>query len=99
MRRLLLVAQLAALVVGLAGCGGDTLSLDPVADAATKTANSGSSRVEFKMAMKFAGESIDMNGSGVSDYRRSRGSLTYQMEIPGLGEVTIDMRIVGTKMF
>jgi hypothetical protein len=99
MRRLLLVAQLAALVVGLAGCGGDTLSLDPVADAATKTANSGSSRVEFTMALNFAGESIDMNGSGVSDYRRSRGSLTYQMEIPGLGEVTIDMRIVGTKMF
>jgi len=99
MRRVLFAVQLAAMAVGLAGCGGDTLSLDPVADAATRTADSGSSRVEFTMAMKFARESIEMNGSGVSDYRRSRGSLTYQMELPGLGEVRIDMRVVGTKMF
>jgi hypothetical protein len=99
MRRVLVAVQLAALVVGLAGCGGDTLSLDPVADAATKTANSGSSRIEFALTMKFAGESIDMNGSGVSDYRRSRGSLAYHMELPGLGEVRIEMRVVGTKMF
>ena len=99
MRRVLFAAQLTALVVGLVGCGGDTLSLDPVADAATKTANSGSSRIEFTMAIKFARESIELNGSGVSDYRRSRGSLTYQMDIPGLGEVRIDLRVVGTKMF
>lgn len=99
MRRVLLAVQLAALAVGLAGCGGDTLSIDPVAEAATKTANSGSSRVEFAMAMKFARQSIEVNGSGVSDYRRSRGSLTYQMELPGLGEVRFDMRVVGSRMF
>lgn len=99
MRRVLFAVQLAALAVGLAGCGGDTLSLDPVADAATKTADSGSSRVEFTMAMKFAGESIDMNGSGAFDYRESRGSLTYDMELPGLGDVRMDTRMLGTKMF
>jgi len=99
MRRVLFAAQLAALVVGLVGCGGDTLSLDPVAEAATKTADSGSSRVEFKIAMKFAGESIDMSGSGAFDYRESLGSLTYHMELPGLGDERMDVRMIGTKMF
>jgi hypothetical protein len=99
MRRVLVAAQLAALVVGLVGCGGDTLSLDPVAEAATKTADSGSSRVEFTVSMKFAGESIDMSGSGAFDYRESLGSLTYRMELPGLGDERMDVRMVGTKMF
>jgi hypothetical protein len=99
MRRVLFGVQLVALAVVLAGCGGDALSLDPVADAATKTANSGSSRVEFAVAMKFSGESIDMNGSGAFDYRHSRGSLTYHLELPELGDVRVDLRMVGTKMF
>jgi hypothetical protein len=96
---LLFAFQLAALTVGLAACGGDTLSLDPVASAATKTAESGSSRVEFTIAMKVAGESIDMTGSGVFDYRDPRGSITYWMKIPQLGDIRMDMRLVGTKMY
>jgi hypothetical protein len=98
-RRLLFAVQLAALTVGLAACSGDTLSLDPVASAATKTAESGSSRVEFSIAMKVLGESIDMTGSGAFDYSDPRGSLTYRMQIPGLGDISVDMRTVGTKMY
>ena len=41
---LLLALQLVALAVGLTACGSDTLSLDPVASAAAKTVESGSSR-------------------------------------------------------
>jgi hypothetical protein len=97
--RVVFAVQLAALAVGLSACGGDALSLDPVASAATKTAASGSSRVEFTIALKVPGETINMNGSGLFDYRDPRGSLTYNMQVPGLGDVRMDMRMVGTKMF
>jgi hypothetical protein len=98
-RRVLLSLQLVALAVGLTACGGDALSLDPVASAATKTVESGSSRVEFTIAMDVAGESIDMTGSGAFDYGEARGEVTYRMNLPMLGEVSMDMRMVGTKVF
>lgn len=99
MRRVLLAVQLLVLTAGLSACGGDTLSLDPVASAATKTAESGSSRVGFAIAMKVAGESIHMSGSGAFDFREPRGSLTYRMELPELGDVRMDMRLVGAKLY
>ena len=99
MRRAFLSLQLVVLVLGLAACGGDTLALDPAASAATKTVEAGSSRVEFAIAMEVAGQSIDLTGSGVFDYRDPRGSLTYRMQIPGLGDVRMDMRMVGTKLY
>ena len=99
MRRLLLALQLVALALGLTACGGDALSVDPVASAATRTAESGSSRVEFTIAMKVAGESINMTGSGAFNYRDSRGSVTYRMRIPELGDMRMDLRMLGTKMY
>ena len=99
MRRILLSLQIVALAVGLTACTGDALSLDPVASAATKTVESGSSRVEFTISMKLAGESIDMSGSGAFDYRNPRGSLSYDIEIPELGSVRMEMRMVGTKLY
>jgi hypothetical protein len=98
-RRVLLAVQLVACVVGLTACGGDALSLDPVASAATKTAEAGSSRVEFTMAMKVAGESVDMSGSGAFDFDELRGTLTYDMTLPEVGDVRMEMRMVGTKMY
>ena len=98
-RTILLSLQLLALAVGLTACGSDTLSLDPVASAAAKTVESGSSRVEFTASMKAAGESIDMSGSGAFDYRTSRGQATYRMQVPMLGDVSMEMRMVGTKVF
>ncbi len=98
-RRVLLSLQLVLLAVGLTACGGDVLSLDPAASAATKTVEAGSSRVEFTMAMKVAGQSIDMTGSGAFDYRKPSGELTYRMQLPMIGAVSMDMRMVGTKMY
>ena len=98
-RRVLLSLQLVALVVGLTACGGDTLALDPAASAATKTVEAGSSRVEFEIAMKVAGESMDMTGSGAFDYRDPRGEITYRMDVPVLGEVSMDLRMIGTKLY
>jgi hypothetical protein len=99
MRRVFLALQVVALAVGLTACGGDALSLDPVASAATKTVEAGSSRVEFNVAMKVGGDSVDMTGSGAFDYREARGTATYRMQLPMVGEVGMDMRMVGTKVF
>ena len=99
MRRVLLALQLVALAVGLTACSGDALALDPVASAATKTVESGSSRVEFTIAVNAAGQSVDMTGSGRFDYRKPRGEVTYRMQVPGLGDVSMDMRMVGGKLY
>jgi hypothetical protein len=99
MRRVLLALQVVALAVGLTACGGDALALDPVASAATKTVESGSSRVAFTISMDVAGESFDTTGSGAFDYEKARGEATYRMQVPMLGEVGMDMRMVGTKVF
>jgi hypothetical protein len=99
MTRVLLALQLVALAVGLTACGGDALAIDPVANAAAKTVESGSSRVEFTISMDAAGESVDMTGSGAFDYQSARGEATYRMQLPMFGEVGMDMRMVGTKVF
>ena len=94
-----MLLQVVALAVGLTACGGDALALDPVASAATKTVESGSSRVEFTIAAKAAGQSVDMTGSGLFDYRRPRGAVTYRMQLPGVGNVSMEMRMLGTKLY
>ena len=99
MRRVLVALQVIALAVGLTACGGDALALDPVASAATKTVESGSSRVEFTIAAKAAGQSVDLTGSGLFDYRHPRGAVTYRMQLPGLGNVSMEMRMIGTKLY
>lgn len=100
MKRYAALLPLLALLLVPTGCGSqDTFSLDPVAEAATKTVEVGSSRVEFTMTMNAAGKSFDMTGSGLFDYRNPRGELTYHMTIPGIGNVRMDIRMVGTKMF
>ena len=70
-----------------------------MAEAATKTAEHGSSRVEFTIAMNVGGESFDMTGSGAFDYLNPRGFLTYRMALPGLGDMRMDLRMIGMKMF
>ena len=99
MRRGLVALQVVALAVGLTACGGDALALDPVASAATKTVESGSSRVEFAIAMKAAGQSMDMTGSGLFDYREPRGAVTYRMQLPGVGNASMEMRMIDTKLY
>ncbi|MGZ4353394.1 MAG: hypothetical protein ACXVZ4_07605 [Gaiellaceae bacterium] len=73
MRRLFPLGLLAALLAALAaGCGGG-VTLDPVAQAATKTADAGSFRFEYTLAV--AGAS--MNGSGAYDEPNKRMQMGF----------------------
>jgi hypothetical protein len=76
MRKIVLL--LAALLV-LPACGGDSVAADPVAEAATKTTEAGSSRIEFTMAMEAEGRSLTMRGEGVFDYSPPIGRMTLDL--------------------
>jgi hypothetical protein len=67
----------------LAGCGGDTVSFDPVASAATRTAASESSRVAFTATMNVGGTGeMAVSGSGVFDGRSRSGALNMRFLLP-----------------
>jgi hypothetical protein len=67
----------------LVGCGGDTLSLDPVAQAASQTAKSESSRVEFTANMQIDGVGgMSMSGSGIFDGRNRSGAMNMRFTLP-----------------
>lgn len=102
MRRAVVLLQLVALAVGLAACGGDTLSLDPVAEAATKTVAAGSSRIDFEMRMDAGDGSFSLDGEGAFAYGpKPRGWMKMEMPelFPGSGAGSMEMRLVGDKVF
>jgi hypothetical protein len=74
------IAYLLAAVLLLPACGGsDTVAADPVADAASKTTEAGSSRVEFTMAIEAEGQSFTMRGAGAFDYSPPRGRMALDL--------------------
>jgi len=82
------LALLAALVPLAAGCGAaglrDTLSLDPVASAATKTQSVTSARVAFSGSFSgpWTGQQFGFEGSGVVDCATGTGSMHFQFQFP-----------------
>jgi hypothetical protein len=91
---------LATCAAAVAGCGGDTLSFDPVASAATKTAQSESARVEFTATMNMDGVGgMAFSGSGVFDGRSRSGALNMRFQLPSatqaqLGGVDPSMQMI-----
>jgi hypothetical protein len=89
-RRRLLLAVLPLVLVATACGGGDTLSLDPVAQAAEKTTAQETSRFELDMRMTVPGDSreVELRADGVLDYRNQRGRMTVDVssmaDEPGL---------------
>src|SRR5919197_3753270 len=74
---------LAACAAVLAGCGGDTLSFDPVAKAANKTAASTSSRVAFAANVSADGiGAMSFTGTGVYDGRTKSGAMNIRFNFP-----------------
>lgn len=83
LRRVLSLLCLAVSAAVLVGCGGDTLSFDPVANAASKTAKSESSRVEFTATMNVEGVGgMAFSGSGVFDGHMRSGALNMRFTLP-----------------
>lgn len=83
LRRSLALLCLALAPVAFAGCGGDTLSFDPVASAATKTAQTESARVAFQANMSMEGiGAMSFSGSGVFDGKTRSGALNMKFNMP-----------------
>jgi hypothetical protein len=83
LRRTLALLCLALSPVALAGCGGDTLSFDPVAKAATRTAETKSARVAFQANMSIEGiGGVSFSGSGIFDGKSRSGALNMKFNIP-----------------
>ena len=102
-RTAVLLSLLGLLALLAGGCGAaattDSAHGDPVALAASRTASAGSSRVEFTMSMRAAGQSFDAKGSGAFDYGNPRGFLSFDMNVPELGPLRMEMRLVDKKIY
>ena len=82
-RRVLSLLCLAVCAAALVGCGGDTLSFDPVASAASKTVDTTSSRVQFTATMNVEGVGgMAFAGSGIFDGRTRTGALNMRFTLP-----------------
>jgi hypothetical protein len=74
---------LALSVTTLVGCGGDTLALDPVASAASKTADSNSARIAFSATVNVGSAgTMTMKGHGIFDGRTKTGSMSMGFSLP-----------------
>ena len=82
-RRVLSLLCLAVCAAALVGCGGDTLSFDPVANAADKTVASQSERVSFSATMNVDGVGgMAFSGAGIFDGRTRSGALNMRFTMP-----------------
>jgi hypothetical protein len=82
-RRILSLLCLAVSATALVGCGGDTLSFDPVASAATKTSQTESSRVAFTATMNVDGVGgMAFSGAGIFDGRTRSGAMNMRFQLP-----------------
>ena len=81
--RVLSLLCLAVCAAALVGCGGDALSFDPVASAASKTVDTTSSRVQFTATMNVEGVGgMAFSGSGIFDGRTRSGALNMRFTLP-----------------
>ena len=95
MRTWSITLLLAALALAmLTACGSEDLSPQAaVAQAATKTADAGSSRVAYDVTMSGGAvpQEIQMEGEGAFDYEHRRGETTMEMPPPLAGEMKMIM--------
>jgi hypothetical protein len=102
MRRLLSVLLACALVPVVAGCGAEKTvkdAVDPVAQAATKTADAGSVQIAMTGKVSAAGQEIPIDAKGAYDLRAKRGSLDVTTTVPGTGQVRIKELIDGLVVY
>jgi hypothetical protein len=79
----LLCVALCAMVVAGCGLGGDTLSFDPVASAASKTVDYQSARVDFSATVNVEGVGgMAFSGAGIFDGHTRTGALNMRFRFP-----------------
>lgn len=83
LRRVVSFLCLALCATALAGCGGDTFAFDPVANAADKTADSTSARVEFTATMTVGSlGTMSFAGRGLFDGQSKSGWMNMTFSLP-----------------
>jgi hypothetical protein len=100
--RLVPVLLICALMPVAAGCGAEKSvqnAVDPVAQAATKTVNSGSVEVAMNGKVSAAGQEIPLKGEGVFDLKAKRGQLTMTTSAPGQGDVRVEEIMDGLVLY
>jgi hypothetical protein len=96
------VLLICALTPVAAGCGAEKSvknAVDPVAQAATKTVNSGSVEVAMSGKVSAAGQEIPLKGEGVFDLKAKRGQLTMTTSVPGQGDVRVEEIMDGLVLY
>ena len=91
LRRVLPLLCLAACASALVGCaGGDALALDPVAKAASTTANTTSSRFDFQASLS-AGSvgSFSFHGNGIYDGKNKSGWMNMHFALPAAYQLQV----------
>jgi hypothetical protein len=89
-RPVLSLLCLALCALALVGCGGDTLSFDPVANAASKTVDTTSSRVQFTATMSIEGVGgMAFSGSGIFDGRTRSGAMNMRFTLPAAAQAQL----------
>jgi hypothetical protein len=83
LRRVLSLLALGLCATVLVGCGGDTLSFDPVAHAAGKTVDTQSARIVFSATVSAEGVGgMSFDGTGAFDGRSRSGWMDMKLNMP-----------------
>lgn len=102
MRRLLGVLSVCAVVPLAAGCGAESSvknAVDPVAQAATKTADAGTVQLSMTGKVSAGGIEIPLQSTGAFDLKAKRGHMEVTTTIPGKGDVKIEELLDGLVLY
>jgi hypothetical protein len=102
MRRVLPVLFICALAPLAAGCGAEDSvknAVDPVAQAATKTAAAGTVELAMSGKVSAAGQEIPLNGEGAFDLKAKRGRFTMTTDVPGQGAIRVEELVDGLVVY
>jgi hypothetical protein len=93
MRRVLPVLLACAVILVTAGCGAEESvknAVDPVAQAATTTANAGTAQVSLTGKVTVDGKDVAFSATGAIDFAADRGHMQVKTSNAGQGEVEME---------
>jgi hypothetical protein len=102
MRRILPVLLVCGALPFAVGCGAEDSvknAVEPVAQAASKTAAAGTVQVAITGKVSAAGQEIPLDGTGVVDLKGKHGRMQMTTTVPGKGEVKIEELLDGLVLY